>query len=97
MFFDWIFAKIDFDFKIDEKQFMNLYFLVDGIYPKLSRFVKTISVPLSSKFAKWQESVRKNIESGFAVLLKIQIYANTGEVTLCWQYFLCCQIVYLFT
>ncbi len=67
------FGKIDFDFEINGEQFTNLYFLVDGIYPELSHFVKTISVPVSlleSKFAKWQESVRKNIERGFGVLSK---------------------------
>ncbi len=72
-FIDGTFGKIDFDFEIDGEQFTNLYFLVDGIYPELSRFVKTISVPVSfyeSKFAKWQESVRKNIECGFGVLSK---------------------------
>ena len=35
--------------------------------------MKTISVPLKhseTKFAKWQESVRKNVEHGFGLLKK---------------------------
>ena len=35
--------------------------------------MKTISVPLThseTKFAKWQESVHKNVERGFGVLRK---------------------------
>ncbi len=71
-FIDGSFAKIDFDFEIDRKQFTNLYFFVDGIYPKLSCFVKTISVPVSfyeSHFAKWQESVWI-YQCGFGVLSK---------------------------
>lgn len=46
---------------------------VDGIYPKLSHLVKKISIPMLfpvSKFAIWQESVRKNIKYGFGVLEK---------------------------
>ena len=70
---DQTISNIDFDFEIGRKQFKNLFFLVDGIYPQLSRFVKTISVPLThsdTKFAKWQESVRKNVERRFGVLRK---------------------------
>ncbi len=70
-FIDGTFAEIYFDFDINGDQFTNLYFLVDGIYPELSQFVKIISVPGSfyeSIFAKWQESVRKNIENGYSVL-----------------------------
>ncbi len=69
-FLDGTFAGMDFGFEIDGKQFTKLYFLVDGIYPELNRFVKTISVPTSfaeSKYAVWQEAVRKNIERGFGV------------------------------
>ena len=44
--------------------------MVDGIYPELARFVKTIEEPSDSKalaFAKWQEASRKDIERAFGV------------------------------
>ena len=47
-----------------------MWFLVDGIYPELARFVKTISEPTSPQsrtYAKWQESLRKSIERAFGV------------------------------
>ena len=37
-------SKIDFEFPIDEQVFNKLFYLVDGIYPQLSHFVKTISI-----------------------------------------------------
>ena len=44
---------------------------MDGIYPELERFLKTISVPLTKidrNISLWQESKRKDIERGFGVL-----------------------------
>ena len=50
-----------------------LYFLVDGIYPCWSVFVKTNNSPTTqreTKFAKQQEHVRKDVERCFGVLVK---------------------------
>jgi Plant transposon protein len=47
------------------------YFLVDGIYPQYSCFVKAIREPITVEercFAAWQESCRKDIERAFGVL-----------------------------
>ena len=47
------------------------YYLADGIYPKWSTFVKTISSPLGDKrklFAKAWEAYRKDVEREFGVL-----------------------------
>ena len=47
------------------------YYLADGIYPKWSTFVKTISSPLGDKrklFAKAQEAYKKDVERAFGVL-----------------------------
>lgn len=47
------------------------YFLVDGIYPELSRFVKSFSQPVGEKavyFTQKQESCRKDVERAFGVL-----------------------------
>ncbi len=58
-------------FSINNKPYTKLWFLVDGIYPRISRFVHTIPVPSpgqESHFAKWQESARKDVERGFGIL-----------------------------
>ena len=58
-------------FKIGDEEFNRLYMLVDGIYPKWSRFVKAILQPVrrdERKFTSWQESARKDIERAFGVL-----------------------------
>ena len=58
-------------YKIGDEEFNILYFLVDGIYPSFSRFVKSIREPVGKEeknFAKFQESARKDIERAFGVL-----------------------------
>jgi Plant transposon protein len=58
-------------FKIDDETFQKTYMLVDGIYPKYSRFVGTVKHPITEeekKNCKWQESSRKDIERVFGVL-----------------------------
>ena len=58
-------------FKIGDEEFKRLYMLVDGIYPKWTRFVKAILQPVGSdetKFTSWQESARKDIDRAFGVL-----------------------------
>lgn len=65
------FTALDKRFKIAGEDFDQLYYLVDGIYPELSRFVKTIPCPINAQqanFAKWQESTRKDVERCFGVL-----------------------------
>ena len=64
-------SEIDFDFEIDGELFKKLYYLVDGIYPTLSRFLSTISDPttkIASFFATTQEAIRKDVERAFGVL-----------------------------
>ena len=54
-----------------QQGFNNTYFLVDGIYPRYTRFVKAILHPSceeEKKFTRWQESSRKDIERAFGVL-----------------------------
>jgi hypothetical protein len=58
-------------FEVAGEQFDLLFTLVDGIYPKYSRFVQGIKQPIGDvqkKFTGWQESTRKDIERGFGVL-----------------------------
>ena len=47
------------------------YYLTDGIYPKWSTFIQSISLPQGPKaelFAKVQEATRKYVERAFGVL-----------------------------
>jgi hypothetical protein len=58
-------------YKIGDEEFDKLFFLVDGIYPRYVRFVKSFRVPITAeqkRFASWQEAVRKDIERAFGVL-----------------------------
>jgi hypothetical protein len=51
--------------------FNKTFFLVDGIYPRYTRFVKGMREPIleeDKRFTKWQESARKDIERAFGVL-----------------------------
>jgi Plant transposon protein len=62
---------LDFEFVINGETFTSVYWLVDMIYPALSRFVNSgeESVLEIVKFMKyWQEAARKDIERGFGVL-----------------------------
>ena len=60
-----------------------MWLLVDGIYPEISRFVKTIQEPIGknlSNYAKWQESSRKSVEQAFGVLQrKFHIIVKANE------------------
>ena len=71
-FLDGTFTRdIDFEYEIDGKVFSELFVLVDGIYPEISRFVKTYEEPLTAdrkRYAKWQEASRKDVERAFGVL-----------------------------
>jgi hypothetical protein len=51
--------------------FQRMFLLVDGIYPKYSRFVRGFKAPITDeevRFTGWQESARKDIERAFGVL-----------------------------
>ena len=51
--------------------FNNTYFLVDGIYPRYTQFVKAFAHPIGEeeqRFTAWQEGARKDIERAFGVL-----------------------------
>lgn len=70
MMVDGTMSMMDFEFEIGGKIFSKLWILVDGIYPELARFVKTISVPIGrnfKRFVQWQEAARKDVERAFGV------------------------------
>ena len=74
---------VDFPFQIDGKTFQRLWCLVDGIYPPIGRFVKTIPVAVGrvmQLFVEWQESARKDSERAFGILVrKFQLLARPIE------------------
>jgi hypothetical protein len=56
---DGTFSENDFEFKIADELFDALYFLVDGIYPPLSSFVRPLSLTVGGDealFSMQQES-----------------------------------------
>ncbi|XP_074327883.1 uncharacterized protein LOC141665800 [Apium graveolens] len=58
-------------FHVNGKRYNNAYYLADGIYPRYSTFVKTISNPTTQSqklFAKKQEAYRKDVERCFGIL-----------------------------
>ena len=58
---------------------------MDGIYPQLSHFVKTISIPIIKKetnFAGWQEASWKDVECTFGVL-QSKWWLLAGPVEMC--------------
>jgi hypothetical protein len=66
-------SEIDFPFEIDGIIFNQLYYLVDGIYPWLARFLLSIKDPttkIDSYYASLQEAWRKDVERGFGVWKK---------------------------
>jgi hypothetical protein len=59
------------DYVVNGHSYDKGYYLIDGIYPPWSIFVKTIRKARDSKearFVKEQEAVRKDVEWAFGVL-----------------------------
>ena len=63
--------ELDFEYMVDGEVFDKLLYLVDGIYPPLTRFLSSESDPhtkLAYSYARDQEAFRKDVERGFGVL-----------------------------
>ena len=57
-------------FNVQDEEFKKLFVLVDGIYPRYSRFVRGIKEPISEEeksYTAWQKGARKDIERAFGV------------------------------
>ena len=70
----------DYRYTVNGLEFRQPYFLVDGIYPELSRFVKTISEPTTlaeKQYVAWQESARKDVERAFGVFKRKFKYVSS--------------------
>ena len=65
--------EIDFDYKINGESFSLLYYLVDLIYPQITRFVRAIAVPVTRidrYYTSKHDAARKDIERAFGVFEK---------------------------
>jgi hypothetical protein len=72
-FADASFPPEGFSYMLGGTRHTRPYYLADGIYPLWPIFVKTVSNPISVKarrFAKAQESFRKEVECTFGILRK---------------------------
>ncbi|XP_033140578.1 putative nuclease HARBI1 isoform X1 [Brassica rapa] len=59
------------EYVVNGHKYKFAYYLTDGIYPKWSTFIQSITLPQGPKanlFAKVQESARKDVERAFGVL-----------------------------
>jgi Plant transposon protein len=74
---------VDFPYDVGGKSFNQLWLLVDGIYPEVSCFVKTIDEPIDAPkglYTRWQEASRKDVERAFGVLQrKFQVLRKPME------------------
>lgn len=76
--------ELDFPFYIGGQEFNRLFYLVDGIYPLLARFLPSVKDPttaVSKHFATLQEAWRKAVERAFGVWKK-KFQAIGNKVTL---------------
>ena len=59
------------EYVVNGHKYKFAYYLTDGIYPKWSTFIQSITLPQGPKanlFAKIQEAARKDVERAFGVL-----------------------------
>ena len=57
-------------YTISDEEFWYIFYLLDGVYPQHSRFVKAIKQPIlleQCQMTKFQEAARKNIERASGV------------------------------
>uniref|UniRef100_A0A0D3CQP1 DDE Tnp4 domain-containing protein n=1 Tax=Brassica oleracea var. oleracea TaxID=109376 RepID=A0A0D3CQP1_BRAOL len=74
------------NFSVNGNSYSMAYYLTDGIYPKWTTFIQSISLPQGPKaalFAQCQEAVRKDVERAFGVLQAR--FAIVKNPALCWD------------
>jgi hypothetical protein len=76
--------QIDHDFVLDGEVFSKLFYLVDGMYPSLTRFLGPENDPatqLDGSYKIDQEGSQKDVEHGYGVL-KTKFLALTHPINL---------------
>ena len=66
-------TALDSYFQVAGTSYRNMYYLVDGIYPEHSCFLKSLSCPNDCKmlmFNRAQERTRNDVEHAFGALEK---------------------------
>ena len=93
------FPKVSYD--INGHHYTKGYHLADGIYPQWATFVKTISNPqdeMRKRFAKEQESARKDVERAFGALQSrwaiVRHPARTWSPEIMWSVMTACVIMH---
>ena len=90
------------NFEVNGRHYNKGYYLADGIYPRWSIFVKTISnaVPGGKKshFAKVREACRKDVERVFGVrqsrFAVVRYPAQIWSKDQIWEIMTCCVILH---
>nr|XP_043639657.1 uncharacterized protein LOC122610763 [Erigeron canadensis] len=87
------------EFSVNGDQFQKGYYLADGIYPERATLVKSFKCPLepkTTKFKRYQEAARKDVERAFGVLQGrwqiIKQYARQYSMNKIKRIMLCCVI-----
>nr|XP_043630136.1 uncharacterized protein LOC122601443 [Erigeron canadensis] len=89
------------EFSVNGEQFQKGYYLADGIYPEWATLVKSFKCPLdpkTTKFKRYQEAARKDVERAFGVLQGrwqiIEQYAQPYSTNKIKRIMLCCVILH---
>nr|XP_043620302.1 uncharacterized protein LOC122592161 [Erigeron canadensis] len=89
------------EISVNEGQFQKGYYLADGIYPEWATLVKSFKCPMdpkTSKFKRYQEAARKDVERAFGVLQGrwqiIEQYARPYSPNKIKRIMLCCVILH---
>nr|XP_043616341.1 uncharacterized protein LOC122588291 [Erigeron canadensis] len=89
------------EFSVNGEQFQKGYYLADGIYPEWATLVKSFKCPLepkTTKFKRYQEAARKDVERAFGVLQGrwqiIEQYARPYSTNKIKRIMLCCVILH---
>nr|XP_043611729.1 uncharacterized protein LOC122583382 [Erigeron canadensis] len=89
------------EFEVNGQQFIKGYYLSDGIYPEratLVKYFKCSMEPKSSKFKRYQEAARKDVERAFGVLQGrwqiVEQQARSYSVNKIKRIMLCCVILH---